>query len=153
DTEFEELKRRLQIIAIPAIVVFVLSMFHVTFPGVYALLWVLTTIVMAFGCWPFISSTVKLLRRGAADMNTLIAVGTSAAYLSGTVKLAMAWGQSAAGHDHLLMGTHSIAGDFETASMIVLFVLFGRTWETKARQNTTSSIEQLVKLQAVEAQV
>ncbi|MEX1229940.1 MAG: heavy metal translocating P-type ATPase [Planctomycetaceae bacterium] len=154
DAEFLQHKRRLQIIAIPALVVFVVSMFHLTFPGANILLLALTTVVMAFGCWPFLVSTYKLLLRGGADMNTLVAVGTTTAYLSGTVKWILSlMTDAAAGHGHAGITAHSISGDFETASMIVLFVLFGRTWELKARHNTTSSIEQLIMLQPLDAHV
>ncbi|MFN0196527.1 MAG: heavy metal translocating P-type ATPase [Planctomycetaceae bacterium] len=154
DREFAAYKKRLQVIVGPALVVFLVSMLHVEFPGVNFLLWALTTVVMIGGGTPFIVAAYKLMLRFSADMNTLIAVGTGAAYLSGTVKLLVHWTNTAG---YVLkqeeVVAHGIAGDFESAAMILLFVLFGRTWELKARRNTTSAIAQLIELQPLEAHV
>jgi Cu+-exporting ATPase len=82
------------------------------------------------------------LRHGRANMNTLVAVGTSAAYL-----------YSAAAT--LAPGLFGVVADvyFDTWALIVTLVLLGRLLEARARGRTGEAIENLAGLQARTARV
>jgi len=84
-------------------------------------------------------------RHGYADMNTLIAVGTSAAYFfSAAVALFPGF-----------FASRGLAGDvyFETAAIIIALILFGRLLELRARSQTGDAIKKLIGLQAKTARV
>ena len=83
----------------------------------------------------------KLLLRRAPNMDSLIAVGSGAAYLYGVViLLQMSMAQGAR--------LHELAGNlyFESAVMILTLVTLGRTLEARAKGRTTDAIEKLMAL-------
>lgn len=84
-------------------------------------------------------------KHGYSDMNTLIAVGTSAAYFfSAAVALFPGFFES-----------RGLAGGvyFETAAIIIALILFGRLLELRARGQTGEAIKKLIGLQAKTARV
>lgn len=81
-------------------------------------------------------------RHGAATMDTLVALGADAAMAWSVA--AMARGDGAHGHGHLY---------FETAAMIVAFVLLGRSLEARARARTGDALRALVSLRPRTARV
>jgi Cu+-exporting ATPase len=83
------------------------------------------------------------LRHGQADMNTLVALGTSAAYLYSAV-VALAPGLLAAGGAHVY---------FDTSALIVTLILLGRLLEARARGRTNEAVERLAGLRAKTARV
>ncbi|HLK55258.1 MAG TPA: heavy metal translocating P-type ATPase [Chthonomonadaceae bacterium] len=86
------------------------------------------------------------LRQRSSDMNTLIVVGTSAAYAySAFVTLAPlfpAWGRG------LKTGVY-----FETAAVIITLILMGRLLEARAKRRTGTAIEALIRLQPKTARI
>src|SRR5215203_2751983 len=84
------------------------------------------------------------LKHGSADMNTLVVVGTSAAYLYGAV-VALA--------PQLFAGRMGANVYFDTSAIIVTLILLGRLLEARARGRTGEAIKKLAGLQAKTARV
>jgi Cu+-exporting ATPase len=92
--------------------------------------------VFWFAGWSFHARAWRGLRHGMLDMNTLVSLGTSSAYVySLAVTLAPAWFASLglAGHVY-----------YDTAVMILAFVLLGRLLESRARRQTGQAVKALL---------
>ncbi|MEW6033106.1 MAG: heavy metal translocating P-type ATPase [Bacillota bacterium] len=105
----------------------------------------LTTPVQFGAGWRFYRGSVKALRHGSADMNVLIAVGTTAAY-----------GYSAAAA--LFPGTFAAAGlhpevYFDSAAMIITLILLGRYFEALAKGRASEAVRRLLELRPLTARV
>ena len=103
----------------------------------------LATPVQFWAGWPFYVGTWKAIRHGATDMNTLIAVGTSAAYGYSVATIAFPAFFRAAG---LGMGDAGLPLYFDTAAAIVTLILLGRFLEARARSHTSDAIRRLINL-------
>ncbi len=104
---------------------------------------VLTTVVLLGPGLRFYTKGFPALFKGAPDMNSLVALGTSAAYgfsLVATFAPAM-----------LPEGTANVY--FEAAAVIVVLILLGRYLEARAKGRTGEAIRKLVGLQAKTARV
>ncbi len=122
-------------------------------PGLYAvdartLLFVLlatTTFVMAWAGRHFYARAWKGLRHGIADMNTLIALGTGAAFAYSV----------AATYAPELFAVNGARADvyYEAVIIIIALVLLGNAMEARAKRNTTRALRQLAKLQPSTARV
>ncbi|HEY6673682.1 MAG TPA: heavy metal translocating P-type ATPase, partial [Rubrobacteraceae bacterium] len=84
------------------------------------------------------------LRHGSADMNTLVVVGTSAAYFYSAV---------AALAPQLFAGGMGVGVYFDTSALIVTLILLGRLLEARARSRTSEAIKRLAGLGAKTARV
>jgi Cu+-exporting ATPase len=158
-TEYRNLRRKFWIAAAISLPVLVIAMSHgriawLNFPGVNWLQLALTTPVVLYCGAQFYRGAWAALRHGAADMNTLIAVGTGAAYLY-SVAATIAPGFFA---DTAAAGAHHAPGSavpvyFEAASVIIALILLGRMLESRAKGNTSAAIRRLIGLQAKTARV
>ena len=108
-------------------------------------LWLLTTPMLLWCGADFFRGAWILLKHRSADMNTLVAVGTGTAYVYSTLAV-MVPGWFAAD------GTHPPLY-FDTAAMIVTFILLGRYLESRARHRTSEAIRGLMKMQPAFARV
>ncbi|MDR0202608.1 MAG: heavy metal translocating P-type ATPase [Delftia acidovorans] len=91
----------------------------------------------------FFQKGIPALLRGAPDMNSLVAVGTSAAFAYSLVATFVPqW---------LPAGTVNVY--YEAAAVIVALILLGRFMEARAKGNTSEAIRRLVRLQAKTARV
>ncbi|MGH3441303.1 MAG: copper-translocating P-type ATPase [Nitriliruptorales bacterium] len=97
----------------------------------------LATPVQFYVGWPFLREAARLARRLTANMDTLIAMGTLAAYGYSTVALAV-------GAEELY---------FETAAIIIAFLVLGRFFEARAKGRAGRAIRALLELGAKEARV
>jgi heavy metal translocating P-type ATPase len=99
-------------------------------------IWLLVTpVVFVFG-WQFHRAAFVRLRSGGANMDTLISMGTLAAYFYSI------WA--------------FFAGEpifFETAAWIITFILLGRFFEARSKGRASSAITRLLELGAKEARV
>ncbi len=118
----------------------------------------LTTPVVAWCGAPFFRSAWKGLRHMSASMDTLVAMGTGAAY--GYSVAATLWPglfrRAAAGHDHAAAGAGAqgmIPVYFEAAAVIIVLILLGRYLESRATRRTTDAIRRLIGLQPRTARV
>ncbi|MEB6478935.1 heavy metal translocating P-type ATPase [Acinetobacter vivianii] len=156
DQERTELKRDLIIATILALPVFILEMGSHLIPGVHHLIehsigiqnswylqFVLTTLVLIIPGRRFYSKGIPALFRLAPDMNSLVAVGTLAAYLFSLV----------ATFTPTLLPAGTVNVYYEAAAVIVALILLGRFLEAKAKGRTSEAIQRLVSLQAKVAHV
>ena len=106
------------------------------------LLWAVATPVLFWAGGQFYRSGFNALRHGAANMHTLIALGTGTAYgYSVAVVLLEQFAPS-------VLANAGIDGRvfFETSSVIIALVLFGRYLEARARGQTSEAIRRLIEL-------
>ncbi len=108
------------------------------FAGKPYLLWALATPVQFWAGWRFYRGAWGALRHKTADMNTLVAVGTSAAYFYSMVAVLFP-GLFAA--TEVELGLY-----FDTSAMIITLILLGRYLETRARGQTSEAIKKLIGL-------
>ena len=127
-----------------AVVIMALSM-GPEFPGKPYLLWALATPVQFWTGWRFYKGMWGALKHRTADMNTLIAVGTSAAYFYSMVAVLAPGLFSAAG---MGLGLY-----FDTSSMIIALILLGRFLESRAKGQTSEAIKRLIGLKPKTAEV
>jgi Cu+-exporting ATPase len=109
------------------------------FVGKPYLLWALATPVQFWAGWRFYRGTWGSLRHRTADMNTLIAVGTSAAYLYSMVAVLAPGLFTADG-----LGPHLY---FDTSAMIITLILLGRFLEARAKGQASEAIKKLIGMQ------
>lgn len=108
-------------------------------------LFLLATPVQFWAGSEFYKNTIPAFRNRTAGMDTLIAVGTSAAYLF-SVLTAFFPGQLAA------FGIKP-ATYFDTSSVIIALILLGRFLEARAKLHTSDAIKKLLSLSAKTARV
>jgi P-type Cu+ transporter len=131
--------------------VLALGMSHgaLTFPGERWMELAAATIVVVYAGGGYFRRGWAALRHGRADMNSLIALGTGAAYaysLVATVDPALVIPPGA--------GSHAMPPVyFEAATGIVILVLLGKLLETGARARTGTAIRKLARLQVSSARV
>jgi Cu+-exporting ATPase len=104
-------------------------------------LFILTTVIMAFPGRQFFTGTVKGLRHGVTDMNLLIATGTGAAYTISVVSTFFPLGEAYA-HKY-----------YDTAALLITFIVLGRYLEALTRGKTSEAIKKLMGLRAKTARV
>ncbi|MDJ0702395.1 MAG: heavy metal translocating P-type ATPase [Leptolyngbyaceae cyanobacterium MO_188.B28] len=108
----------------------------------------LTTPVQVWCGQVFFVKGWKAFKHHAADMNTLVALGTGAAFL---YSLAVTLYSGILG----LLGRPADVYDvyYESAAVIITLILLGRLLENRARGRTSEAIRQLMGLQAKTARV
>lgn len=102
------------------------------FPASFGLQLVLASIVQFGFGWKFYRGAGSALRRGSGNMDLLIAVGTSAAFVLS------------------FLGEHSY---FESAASIITLVRLGKWLELKAKAKTASGLRELEKLKPQKARI
>jgi len=115
------------------------------FSGKPYLLWALATPAQFWAGLRFYRGAWGALKHKTADMNTLIAVGTSAAYFYSVLALLFPGLFTAGGLEvHLY---------FDTSAMIVALILLGRLLEARAKGQTSEAIKKLIGMQPKKALV
>jgi P-type Cu+ transporter len=150
--EYQELAKKFWIAAVLALPVLIISMSHgriaaLDFPGVRWLQFVLTTPVVFYCGAQFYRGAWAALRHRSADMNTLIALGTGAAYVYSAAAL-VAPSVFSAGAMSGMHGPMSPPVYFEAAAVIIALILLGRMLEARAKGRTSEAIKRLIGLQA-----
>jgi Cu+-exporting ATPase len=108
------------------------------------LFFALATPVQFYVGWDYYVGAYKSLRNGSANMDVLVAMGSSVAYIySVAVLLALTVGSMALGH-HVY---------FETSAMIITLIVTGKLLEARAKGQTSEAIKKLIGLQAKTARV
>ncbi|OCX09903.1 copper-translocating P-type ATPase [Lactobacillus crispatus] len=105
-------------------------------PGYNWIAFITTTIIMAISAAPYWNSAWSAFKHHNANMNTLVAVGTSVAYFYSI--FAMFTGREVY---------------FETAAYVTVFVLLGDVLEEKMHNNASNALAKLIDLQAKDAEV
>ena len=154
--EAQDLFRRTIIAAALTLPVFVIEMGGHVFPAFkdvihttigqqnsWILQFVLVSLVLIGPGRIFYAKGFPALFKGAPDMNSLVAVGTSAAYVYSCVATFMP----------MLLPEGVRAVYFEAAAVIVVLILLGRSLEARAKGRTGAAIRKLIGLQARSARV
>ena len=143
--EQAELKIKLLVSAVLTLGIMLGSMLRLPLLSHPLVLLLLTTPIQFWVGWQFYRGAWASARHGMSDMNTLIAVGTSAAY--GYSLMAV-----------LAPGLFGAIGQapqvyFETAAMIITLILLGRFLEARAKGRAADAIQRLLELQPNTARV
>jgi Cu+-exporting ATPase len=131
------------------------------FPGRAYFELLLTTPVLFWAGREFFSGAWSAAKHRAADMNTLVAIGTLAAYLysvAATFAPTLFAPTSSligmSGMNSAMMSSHPMAPVYyETAAIVITLILMGRLLEARARAQTGSAIRALMGLQAKTARI
>ncbi|MDR0581968.1 MAG: heavy metal translocating P-type ATPase [Prevotellaceae bacterium] len=137
--EYRKLKRRTAGALLLSLPVVILSMFFMDVPFANFWMWALATPVVFGPGRRFFICAERQLRQRTAGMDTLVALSTGIAYLFSvfnTLFPAFWLARGIAPHVY-----------FETACVIITFILLGRCLEEKAKSRTSSSIKKLMGLQ------
>lgn len=100
--------------------------------------WVLSTPIQFVIAWPFYRNAYSAVRIGAANMDVLVVLGTTAAYVYSM------FGFLFFNIDHPF---------WESSAALIAFILLGRYVEVVAKGRASSAIKELLKLEAKEAHV
>ncbi|MBC7796472.1 MAG: copper-translocating P-type ATPase [Pyrinomonadaceae bacterium] len=161
--EYRDLQRKFIVAIILSIPVLVIAMSHgaislFNFAGVNWLQLVLTIPVVVYCGGQFYRGAWIAFRHRAADMNTLIAIGTGTAFIYSI--FATVFPQFFAQADRMPMsGTENmpqmanVPVYFEAASVIIALILLGRMLEARAKNQTGAAIKKLIGLSAKTARV
>ena len=99
----------------------------------------LTTPIQFWAAWPFLHQAGVRAKARQANMDTLIAIGTLAAYTFSAFQV--------------IFGSRHSDHYFDTAALIVAFLLLGRYFEAAAKTRASSAIRTLLELGAKEAHI
>ncbi|CAG0998148.1 H+-transporting ATPase [Methanosarcinales archaeon] len=105
------------------------------------LLFILATIVMLFPGRQFFEGTYKGLKHGVTDMNLLIATGTGAAYVISAAATFLDLGEA---YKHTY---------YDTAALLIMFIVLGRYLEALTKGKTSEAIRKLMGLRAKTARI
>ncbi len=135
--ETRGLRDRFILAAVLGVVIMALS-FAPSFPAKPYLMWALATPVQFWAGLRFYRGTWGALKHRTADMNTLIAVGTSAAYFYSVVAVLFP--------GVFISGVIEPNLYFDTSAMIIALILLGRFLEARAKGQTSQAIKKLIGL-------
>jgi Cu+-exporting ATPase len=151
DSELRDMTRRFCVatgLSLPVLVLAMLPMVGWELPGWLAhgggnwVGFILATPVVLWCGWPFFVRAVQATRHGTANMFTLIALGTGAAWAFSAVATIAPDVFPAGFRDH--HGTVPVY--FEAAAVIVALVLLGQVLELRARRQTGAAVRALLDL-------
>jgi len=152
DAEVRHQWKRLTVGLIFALPLFIMSMARdLGFVGTWSheswvnwFFFALATPVQFYVGWDYYVGAFKSLRNGSANMDVLVAMGSSVAYFySMAVLLALTLGSTA-------LGMHVY---FETSAMIITLIVIGKLLEARAKGRTSEAIRKLIGMQAKTARV
>ena len=136
---YKSLKKDTVIACVLAALVMLIGMGFNDFPGKGFVLWGLATPVVFWCGRRFFKAGFSALRHGAANMDTLVTLSVSISYLFSIFNLLLPHVWTSEGLEAHLY--------FESATMIVAFILIGRLLEERAKHSTTAAIRKLMGLQ------
>jgi len=127
------------------------------FPGWQWVSLALTTPVVLWGGWPFHRATLRNARHGAATMDTLITLGTFAAFLWSVWALFFGnAGRIGIRHEVMLFGpVHDASAVvyFEVAAAVTVLLLLGRFIEQRSTRRAGAALRALLDLGARETEL
>jgi Cu+-exporting ATPase len=136
--ELNYFRNMTMISAIFAVPVFAISMFMLPVPYAPYVLWILTTPVQFYVGMHFYRGAIGALKDLNADMDTLIALGTSAAYFYSV---------------YLVLFTEGMETYFETSAILITLVMLGKYLETVAKGRASQAIRRLLELSPKQARL
>lgn len=148
-SEIQDLTRRVivgTVLTLPVLVAVMGDAMGISIPSFLMNHWTqfaLITPVMFYVGWPVHSIGWLTLRHRSAEMNTLITLGTTAAYAYSVIATFLP----------RILPTNVRSVYFEAVGVIITLILFGRLLETKAKAGTGEAIQALLDLQPLTARV
>lgn len=139
EKEYRRLRRQTIAAIALAVPIMVMSMFFMDVAFTKYAAWLLSTIVVFGFGRRFFANTWRQLRHRSANMDTLVANSTGIAYLFSVFNLLFP--------DFWLSRGIEPHVYFESASIIIAFILLGRLLEARAKQKTSTAIKKLMGLQ------
>lgn len=109
------------------------------------LLLLLTTYVQLVPGWRFYRNSYKILKNKSADMNVLVAMGTTSAWVYSGAMTLFPESLTSMGFPYQLY--------YDVTTVITTLILLGRYFEAKAKGKTSTAIKKLMNLQAKTAKV
>jgi len=128
------------VLSLPLLAFMFAELFNVNLPPIFGnkvFQFVLATPVQFIAGWQFYRGAYQNLKHGTANMDVLVALGTSAAYFFSVANTFFT-----AGHVY-----------YETATVIITLIILGRLLEARAKGRTSEAIKKLMGLQAKTARV
>ncbi|HZK32506.1 MAG TPA: heavy metal translocating P-type ATPase [Corynebacterium sp.] len=155
EAEARDLRARLIWSAVLAVPVVALSMIpSLQFQNWQWAVLVLTTLIYFYGGAPFHRATWVNLRHGATTMDTLVSLGTTAAYLWSLWALFL----GNAGEPGMVMEMSLLPRDdgmdhiyLETVAVVITFLLLGRWFEVRAKGQSSAALKSLLDMGAKDA--
>lgn len=145
EREFSELRKRFIISGLLTAPLIIGSMLNLPILSNYFSLFILATPVQFWAGMRFHKAAWSALRRRTTNMNTLITIGTFAAYIYSV--MATFW------PSFFEIGGLSPAVYYDTSATIITLILLGRLLEAKAKGRTSEAIRRLMRLQPKTARV
>ncbi len=137
--DFEENRRKFIIAAIGSAIVMTLAMTNIL-PVMLSrwIMFAVASLILIFAGRSFFVQAYIRTKHLSADMNSLIAIGTGSAYL---------YSVAATLYPNMIHDYDGLAPVYyETALMIIAFILLGRTLEARAKARASSAISGLMEL-------
>jgi len=139
--ELKDLKLKIAVSSVLSFLIFIGS-FPEWFGSIFLIsnfyfILLLTSVVQFWAGWKFYLAAWSGLKNKTASMDTLIVVGTTAAYIYSILSIL-----------DITSGTY-----FDTAAVIITLILLGRFLEAKAKAHTSDAIKKLLGLQAKTARL
>ncbi len=158
ERELARLRRRLVVAAVLSLPILALAMIPpLQFDYWQWLSLQLATPVILWAGWPFHKAAWQNLRHATATMDTLVSLGTLAAYTWSVIALFFL----GAGEPSMRMGFELIPAQgggteeiyFEVAAVVTTFILAGRYFEARAKRRAGAALKALLELGAKEVSV
>ncbi|HXX57654.1 MAG TPA: heavy metal translocating P-type ATPase [Thermodesulfovibrionales bacterium] len=139
EREFHGIRKRFIISAVLTALIVIGSMTHIPFLSDWKVLFLLATPVQFWAGMRFHRAAWSAIKHASTNMNTLITVGTFAAYIYSFLATFFP--------GMFLKGGVSPGVYFDTSASIITLILLGRLLEAKAKGRTSEAIKRLMRLQ------
>ncbi|HYJ61248.1 MAG TPA: heavy metal translocating P-type ATPase, partial [Actinomycetota bacterium] len=152
DEDEHDIRRRLWVAAPLTIAILVLTFGVEETRSLTWLIAAMASVVQWYGGWPFLVRAGRAARHGAATMDTLVAIGSLAAYLYSlwaVVDATLAPTPMAGG----MTASPAMAHYFDTGAVIITLILVGRLLEARARMAAGDAARALLARAATDARV
>ena len=115
----------------------------------YLILFIISTPVIWIGGWPFYKGAVKSLKKKSINMDVLITIGVLTAYFYSTVVTFLPYIEAYMGvpEGSLIFPTSMRWAFFDTAAIIIAFILLGKFLEEGIKKKSSSAVRKLLDLQ------
>ena len=139
EKKYKDLKNKVIYALIFGFPLFIIGMFFMDMPYGNYIMWALSTPILFIFGQQFFVGAWKQLKNKSANMDTLVALSTSVAYIFSVFNtLFPEYWHSKGLHAHPY---------FEAAGLIIVFILIGKLLEERAKGNTSEAIKKLIGLQ------
>jgi len=139
EKQLKKIRNKLVVAAIFSVPLFVLAMFFMLLPNGNYIQFLLVLPVIFYSGRHYYTSAYKKLLKWQFNMDTLIAMGTGAAFIYSVVATFFP-----AVFQETSMAHHVY---FESAAVIITLILLGKYFEERAKSSTNKAIEKLMELQ------